>query len=592
MKLEQVVKDSFSAYASAVAQSRAIVDVRDCMKPALRLISYFNYDDKYYAPRPTAKSLKLISSAMRGYVHGDASCYSTLIRAAKPFAMRYPLYDCQGSYGNLTENNTEASARYTETRLSELGKQLFNLIDEDTITEWEMNYDDTEKFPRVLPSVGYWNICNGTMGIGVGISSSIPQFNLREVNRALIQRIRGEEVDIPLPDFATGGVLLNAKESLEALKAGSGASCKLRAKMAYDNKTRTFTVTELPYATYTNTICRELEELMESEEVIETFHDVAGITPRLTITIKKGVNPSQAQSLLFSKTSLQNHYMINLTMLSEGKVPKVFTFLEALDDRIAHERVIYRRSFEYRVKKINERLHILEGYIIACARIEEVIEVIKSSRDRSDAEKNLQSSFDLTQIQADAILKLTLSRIASLEVQKFIQEKEGLEKERERILTILGDEKLFVGVLIDGWESVSERFGDKRRTELQDVEEEVANRLYYITSDGRVGLNPPKSGEVVGTIPIGSPILLVTEAGRAYYSTEQPKRLKKVFGLKEGEKVVYIGSATTEQYLTLSNSRGGFRSTPVNTLVAEGVDLHVKAPMKIELSSEPLRRNS
>ena len=204
----QIIENYFGGYAAAVAQSRALVSVEDGLKPSMRMAMYANYTDKWIYPKKTGKFIKIVGSASRFCWHGDSSTYGMLIRAAKPFAMRYPLYEAQGSVGTLMDADSHAAPRYVEGRISELGTLFFKNIDKEVVTDWRENYDNTEYYPGLLPSLGFWNICNGTSGIGTGLASSVPQFNIKDMNTALIDMLWGREFKIPLPDFATGGIFV------------------------------------------------------------------------------------------------------------------------------------------------------------------------------------------------------------------------------------------------------------------------------------------------------------------------------------------------------------------------------------------------
>ncbi len=410
----------------------------------------------------------------------DSSCEGVIMRAGQPFAMRYPLVEVEGSYGNLIESGNWAAPRYTASRLSAVADHLFEDIDKNTITEWRDNYDDTEQYPAVLPSKGYYNICNGSFGIGVGLSSSIPQFNIKDVNAALQKLLLDPTVSddelICLPDFATGGYLLNADEVKVSLKNGTGKACQLRAAIEYDVKDNCLVVSEIPYGVYTNTICGELEAILESEENpgIERFNDLTGKTPCIKIYLVKGVNPDSVLKYLYKNTSLQYWYSINLTMLDNGRFPKVYTWKAALQAHIDHEKVVYRKGFEYDLQKAQERLHIVEGILIALANIDEVIKVIKASATTQAANKALQANFNLDEVQAKAVLDIKLSRLAHLEVEKFEREAESLKQLIAQINKILTTETLFNQQLIDGWNKVAEKFGDARRTKIMTPEAAAA----------------------------------------------------------------------------------------------------------------------
>ena len=474
--LTPIIKDSFSQYAGAVLQSRALIDVRDGLKPSARQIFYSMLLHKLVSSKPYKKTANAVGMAMADfYIHGDSSCEGVIMRAGQSFAMRYPLVDIKGNAGTLIESGNWAAMRYTESRLSKLSDLLFDDIEKDTINEWRDSYDNTKQFPAVLPSKGFYNIVNGTQGIGIGMASSVPQYNLRELNNALIYLIDHPDCDFDdiycAPDFATGAILYNENEVKESMKNGTGFACKLRSVIEFDNKERYFVVTEIPYGVYTNTICGELEEIINGENNpgIERFNDLTGEKPLIKIYLTKKANPDKVLKFLYKETSLQYYYSINFTMLDNGRFPRVFTWKEMLQAHINHEREVYRRSFEYDLRKIENRIHIINGLLICLARIDEVVATIKASASTAAASITLQQNFLLDAEQAKAVLDMKLSRLAHLEVKKLEDEKISLEKESSRIHEILENEELFKNELKNGWRQVSEKFGDDRRTKIMQL---------------------------------------------------------------------------------------------------------------------------
>lgn len=478
MDLTPIIKESFTQYSGAVLQSRALTDVRDCLKPSARQIFYCLYTDKFVHSKPFKKTLKGIGSAMRMYIHGDSSCEGVIMRAGQPFAMRYPLIEVEGSFGNLMESGNWAAPRYTSARLSELANYLFADIDKETILEWRDNYDDTEQYPAVLPTKGFFNIVNGSQGIGVGLASSIPQFNLREVNEALIKLLWNYDIDFEeiycAPDYATGAYLLNESEVKESLKNGNGFACKLRSLVEYDNKERCFIVKEIPYSVYTNTICGELEAILESEDNpgIDRFNDLTGATPLIKIYLTKNANPDRVLKYLYKNTSLQYHYSINMTMLENGRYPKVFGWKDLLLTHLKHEELVYRRGFEFDFKKINARIHIIEGLLKAYDIIDEVVQTIKTSASSAAANEALRNLLGIDEVQAKAILDLKLSKLSKLDINKLCNEKSNLENEAARIEAILNDINLLKKEIEKGLREVAEKFGDARRTKILNLVEE------------------------------------------------------------------------------------------------------------------------
>ena len=499
-KLKDNINDSFVRYAGAVIQSRALVDVRDGLKPSARQIFYSMLLHKLTSNNSYKKTANAVGMAMADfYIHGDASCTGIIMRAGQNFALRYPLTDIKGNAGSLIESGNYAAPRYTESRLSKLSDILFEDIDKDTVTEWRDSYDNTKQYPAVLPSKGFYNLCNGSQGIAVGLASSIPQFNLNELNNALINLIQNPDCDFDdiycAPDFATGAILLNANEVKESLRVGNGPACKLRSVVEFDSGERCFVVKEIPYSVYTNTICKQLEEIIESEENpgVERFNDLTGATPLIKIYLTKKANPDKVLKYLYKNTSLQYYYGINLTMLDGGKYPKVFTWREALQAHIDHEKVVYRRGFEHDLNKMKFRVHIIDGLLICIARIEEVIQTIKSSSSTVEASARLQKEYLLDADQAKAVLDLKLSRLAHLEVTKLNGEKNELLEKIGALEQILNDEKLFNNELIKGWQDVAKHFGDARRTQIlnisatdEDEPTEVRNLILNFTNKGGI----------------------------------------------------------------------------------------------------------
>ena len=498
--LKPIIEKSFSQYSAAVIQSRALIDARDGLKPSARQIFYSMLQHKLTYDKPYKKTANAVGMAMADYyIHGDSSCEGIIMRAGQHFALRYPLVDVKGNAGSLIESGNWAASRYTESRLSKLTSVLFNDIDKDTIIEWRDSYDNTKQYPGVLPSKGFYNLCNGVQGIAVGLACSIPQFNLVELNNALIKLIQNPNIDFDeiycAPDFATGAVLLNANEVKESLRNGTGPACKLRSVVEFDSGERALIVKEIPYSVYTNTICGQLEKIIESEENpgIDRFNDLTGENPLIKIYLSKKANPDKVLKYLYKNTSLQYYYGINLTMLDRGKYPRVFGWREALQAHIDHEKDVYRRGFEYDLNKMKFRVHIIDGLLVCIARIEEVVETIKTSSSTAEANARLQKEFLLDESQAKAVLDLKLSRLAHLEVTKLYGEKNDLLEKISALEQILGDEILFNNELIKGWKDVAAKFGDARRTKILNIstenEEEpteVRNLILSFTNKGGI----------------------------------------------------------------------------------------------------------
>lgn len=573
--IKQVIENSFIQYSGAVLQSRALVDVRDCLKPSARQIFYSMLLHKLTSKKPYKKTANAVGMAMADfYIHGDSSCEGVIMRAGQSFAMRYPLVDVRGNMGSLLESGNWAAMRYTESRLGKLADVLFEDIDKDTIKEWRDSYDNSKQYPAVLPSMGYYNICNGTYGIGIGVSASIPQFNIKDVNAAMEALLLNPNCSFDeiycAPDFATGAVLLNEDAVKQSLEKGTGAACRLRSVVDFVQKDRTLVVTEIPYGVYTSTICAELEKILDDEENpgIDRFNDLTGKTPLIKIYLKRSANPDKVLKYLYKNTSLQSHYGINLTMLDKGRYPRVFTWKEALQAHIDHECECYRRGFEHDLAKIEKRIHIINGLLICLARIEEVIQTIKQSASTAAASSALQKQFLLDGEQAKAVLDMKLSRLAHLEVKKLENELAELEKAADAIKSILSDKDLFNQQLINGWHEVSRKFGDARRTQILNVSHdddeptEVRQLVLNFTNFGNIFIN---------------------ETSTLY--TQRKGGVGAKFKLERGEYVVSnrVGD-TTDTVLFFSN-KGNFYHLKMSELPV-GDKTNISAYIALQLEEE------
>lgn len=477
ISLKDTIEESFTQYSGAVIQSRALVDVRDCVKPSARQIYYSLFTDGFTHDKPFKKTLKAIGSCMRFYIHGDSSCEGVIMRSGQPFSLRYPLVEIEGSYGNLTETGNWAASRYTAARLSDVANYLIQDANTHTVNEWVDNYDDTEQYPRILPSLGFYNIVNGTTGIAVGTASSIPQFNLREVNEAMKKLVENPETDFEdifcYPDFATGGKIINKEEVKESLKKGQGKACVVRAVVSYNKDDNALVVSEMPYGVYTNTICSEIEKLVLNNEDlgIININDLTGEQPNVKIYLDKNYKNkiekiTKLINFLYEKTSLQKSFSINMTMLENGRYPKVFGWREALLAHIDHERTTYINLFTYQKEKLSYKLMIVNGILCAIENIDNVVNTIRSAESTKQAHDDLIKLLSINDEQAKAILDIKLVRLARLETSKFLNEKENLEKEISRLTAILGSKELLNQEMIKKFDEVSSKFGDSRRTEV------------------------------------------------------------------------------------------------------------------------------
>ena len=435
--------------------------------------------NKLVHEKPFKKAAKSVAAATGySYTHGDASAYGTLIRMAKPFAYRYTLQDCNGNYGTQMNPKDHAASRYAELRGSEVAGLLLKDIEKDTVNDWEDTYDLEGQFPKVLPSKGFYNLANGAMAISSGMTVSIPQFNIIELNQSLKKLLLNPSIDedelIIMPDFCTGAILLNENEVRDSLKKGYGFSCKLRSVIEFDNKERCLKVKELPYSVYTNTICNELANLIANDEdcKIKSYVDYTKRAVDLWIYIDKKVSVEAALKYLYKNTSLQYFFPINMNLLDNGEKPKTFGWKELLLSRIKYEKEVYIRGFIFDVNKIKARLHIIKGLLKIIEDIDNVIILIKTSKSTLEAKERLQKYYSLDDVQAKAVLDIKLAKLAHLEVEKLVKEQQDLEVKKESIENIINDENLLNKEIIKGWEAVAKKFGDARRTQILNIENE------------------------------------------------------------------------------------------------------------------------
>lgn len=482
VKIEDSVSRAFEQYAGAVLQSRALVDVRDCVKPSARQIFYAMYTDGLTYDKPYKKTLKSIASAMRFFIHGDSSVEGTLMRSAQPFSMRYPLIDVEGSYGTQMDNESWAAPRYTSSKLSKIAEKLIGDTNNHTIEEWEDNYDDSEQYPRIFSSLGYYNIVNGSFGIGLGMASSIPQFNLREVNNALITLLENPDCDfediICYPDYASGGTIINNDEIVESLKDGTGKACIVRSTIDYNKEDNCLIVKDLPYNVYSNTICTEIEKYVDKNPDcgISYVNDLTGENVNIKIYLAKRVDYNKIISLLYENTSLQKSISINMTMLKDGRFPQVFGWREALIEHLKHEKKTYINYFSYELEKLKKRFDIVNGFLYVIENTDTVINIIKTSITRDNIVANLTKRCGLNYNQIEAILNMKLARLSNLDKDKYIEEKTELDKSIKNTEEILDSEDKLKQVMIDRFNEVSQEFGDERRTKLENITIDKASK--------------------------------------------------------------------------------------------------------------------
>lgn len=473
--LEKILEESFLNYSAFVLQRRAIPDVRDGMKYTARQILHAQYKDKLDCAHPFKKSQKSVAAATSfSYVHGDSSCYEQIVRMGRPLVQRYFMEEFHGNNGTPCSSSDYSAPRYTEARLSSIALQIFQYLNDGVIDEkdWSPTYDEEGKFPLVLPSLGFYGLCNGSFGsIGVGLISSIPQFNLREMNQALIALINDPKAEIDiLPDFASGGILLNPQTVKRSLTEGEGKSALLRGVVEKYPKEGYLEVTELPYGVYTNTVCVELEKAKEANQApFKNFKDLSKKSVRLRIYSD---NLDKCEKWLYKNTSVQKFFTIKLIMLRGGKMPKKFSLREAMLEHITHTKSVLRRHYEHELQVLKNRAEIINGFIRLQSILDEVITAIRAvDGGKSAVIVMLRRDFEFTELQATAIADRRLHQLSRFDIRALEGELEENIEKQHGIEGILGDATIFNGKLSDIYQQVADTYGDARRTRISDVDE-------------------------------------------------------------------------------------------------------------------------
>ena len=581
--LEKILEESFLDYSAFVLQRRAIPDARDGFKYTARQILHAQLREKLDAKHPFKKSQKSVAAATSfSYVHGDASCYEQIIRMGRPLVQRYFLEEFNGNEGTIINSSDYSAQRYTECRLSPLGMALFDYLKVLPKENWSPTYDEEGEFPLVLPSVGYYNICNGSFGsIGVGLISSIPQFNLGQINRAICDLISDPTIEpCILPDFASGGILLNPKTTLDSLNRGEGRSALLRGVVKKNIKEKYLEVVELPYGVYTNTICVELQKALDKgKPPFKDFKDLTKTKVQIRIYTDK---LDECEKWLYKNTSVQKHFTIKLIMLDNGKKPRLFTFKEALLAHIEHAKKIYRLQFENQLDTLKSREEIIRGLIRAHSIIDDIIYVIKEeSTSRADAIKNLISHFDFTELQATAIVDMKLHMLTKIDIGKLEDELNmnlGLQEDLKKILE---NEDLFNEELKSRYLSIANAYGDKRRTQIYQGDEfesqqdgEVSDKEFMIFGGGQeymtVITEDPQTVAVdimySSLIIPGDEVVILTDQFRGFTRKANQfvlgrGRWKDLIKLNDGEKVIGIyprREVETAQFVIIETDMGKF----------------------------------
>ena len=477
------MEKSYIEYAMSVIVGRALPDVRDGLKPVHRRILYAMYEDNLTSDRPFKKSATCVGDVLgRYHPHGDASVYDALVRLAQDFSMRYMLVDGHGNFGSV-DGDPPAAYRYTEARLAKIANEMLRDIDKDTV-DWDPNFDESRKEPRVLPCRFPNLLVNGSSGIAVGMATNIPPHNLREVIGACICVLDNPDATladlmehVQGPDFPTKGIIMGRAGIRAAYATGRGRVV-VRARHEFEefgsNRTRII-ITELPYQVNKRMLIKNMADQVEDKR-LEGISNIQDETDRngmrIVIELKRDANPQVVLNRLFAQTQLQSSFAINMLALVQNQSqPKILSLRHIIDEYLAFQEEIIVRRTRYDLKKAQERAHLLEGLLIAQDNIDEVIHIIRTSYD--NAKENLMQRFGLDDVQAQAILDMRLKALQGLDREKLQNEYQELEEKISYYLRVLGDENLVKAILKEELQAISDKYGDDRKTEIQDVEDEI-----------------------------------------------------------------------------------------------------------------------
>ena len=482
-ELVHEMKTSYMEYAMSVIVGRALPDVRDGLKPVHRRILYAMYEDNLTVDKPFKKSATCVGDVLgRYHPHGDASVYDALVRLAQDFSMRYMLVDGHGNFGSV-DGDPPAAYRYTEARLSKISNEMLRDLEKDTV-DWDPNFDESRKEPRVLPSRFPNLLVNGSSGIAVGMATNIPPHNLTEVINACLCVLDNPEATLadlmehlPGPDFPTRGLILGRAGIRAAYATGRGrVTMRARTELEeFGQNRQRIIVTEIPYQVNKRMLIKNMADQV-NEKRLEGISDIRDESDRtgmrIVIELKREANAQVVLNRLFAQTQLQTTFAINmLALVKNQSQPKVLSLREILDEYLAYQEEVILRRTRYDLRKAQERAHLLEGLLIAQDNIDEVIRIIRTSYD--NAKENLMQRFGLDDIQAQAILDMRLKALQGLDREKLQNEYKELEDRIAYYERVLGDMGLVKSILKDELTAIRDKYGDERRTEIQDVEDEI-----------------------------------------------------------------------------------------------------------------------
>ena len=607
--LSTEMKTSYLNYAMSVIVSRALPDVRDGLKPVHRRILYDMWDIGLKSTSQTKKCARVVGDVLGKYhPHGDASVYDALVRLGQDFSLRYPVVKPQGNFGSI-DGDPPAAMRYTEAKLSKLGEEMLTDINKETV-DFTPNYDESLKEPSVLPSAFPFLLVNGSSGIAVGMATNLAPHNLSEVINGIAALIDNPDITIPElmeyikgPDFPSYGIICGKKGIMDAYTTGKG-KVVIRSRYEIEENEKghdKIVFTEIPYQVNKSELVKKIDELRKDEIIkgIAAVRDESGRDGiRIVIELKQDAVANIVLNMLFGRTALQSNFNIYNLALQNG-APKLFNLKEMLIAYVEHRKEVVERRTRYDLKKAEERAHILEGLKIGLDNIDEVIRIIKESEDNDVASLELQKRFNLTQVQADAIIDMRLGRLSHLETEKILQELADLEVKIEYYKELLADEHKILGVVKDELIKIGETYGDRRRTEINERELEDTSPedfikkeevVVSITNKGfakRIPIDEYRAQKRGGKGTIGAKlvdndfvqhlficnshdyILFISNLGKAYYvrafdipenaKTAKGTSLKSIIQLDTNEKVTSIISFSefSEDKFILMGTRFG-----------------------------------
>ena len=611
--------NSYIEYAMSVIVGRALPDVRDGLKPVHRRILYAMYEDNLTSDKPFKKSATCVGDVLgRYHPHGDQSVYDALVRLAQDFSTRYLLVDGHGNFGSV-DGDPPAAYRYTEARLSRISDEMLRDIDKDTV-DWDPNFDESRKEPRVLPSRFPNLLVNGSAGIAVGMATNIPPHNLREVIGACVHVLDHPEADlndlmeyIKGPDFPTRGIIMGRAGIRQAYATGRG-HIRVRARTEFEefgqNRTR-IVVTEIPYQVNKRMLIKNMADQVEDKR-LEGISDIRDESDRngmrIVIELKRDANAQVVLNRLYAQTQLQTTFAINMLALVDNQSqPKILSLRHIIDEYLKYQEEVLLRRTRYDLRKAQERAHLLEGLLIAQDNIDEVIRIIRTSYD--DAKENLMSRFSLDDVQAQAILEMQLRRLQGLDREKLENEYKELEERIDYFQKLLSDEGLLRGVLKEELEEIAAKYGDERMTEIGfdeddlDVEDLIEEEqcVYTLTSGGYIKRTSAseyrlqgkggkgnrsmstKEEDYVNTVFTASThdyVLFFTNMGRAYRrkgyqipssgKTAKGTNIVNILPVEPGESVSAMIStrdiAAGDRFLVMVTRNGTVKRLPVESL--------------------------